>query len=45
MHEYKEFQSWIEEMEDKRKYDLVELVKQECRSFVSVLVASLRSRM
>ena len=45
MYACKEFQLWIEEMEVKNKSDLVRLVKQECRSFSSVLVASLCSRM
>ena len=39
------FQEWIEEMEENDKQDLVKLIKQECRSFASILVTVLRSRL
>ena len=45
MYACKEFQAWIEDMGTKNKTRLIALVKQECRSFSSILVASLRSRL
>ena len=45
MYSCKAFQDWIEDMEVKNKTRLIALVKQECRSFSSILVASLRSRL
>ena len=39
------FQEWMEEMEGKNKSALVRLVKQECRSFASIFVSVLRSRL
>ena len=45
MYACKEFQNWIEDMEGKNKTALIAMVKQECRSFASILVASFRSRL
>ena len=39
------FSEWIDEMLDKGKDRLVKLVKKECRSFCSILVASVRERL
>lgn len=39
------FQEWIEEMLEVGKDDLIKIVKQECRSFSSVLVSSLKERL
>ena len=45
MYACRAFQKWIQDMEVKGKTGLIAVVKQECRSFSSILVASLRSRL
>lgn len=39
------FQEWIQTMTDAGQSDLVKLVKQECRAFASVLIASVKKRL
>ena len=45
MYASRSFQEWIEEMKEEGKHELVRLLKKECRSFASILVKVLRSRM
>ena len=45
MYSCRNFHEWIQEMEVLEKHDLIRLVKQECRSFASIIVRVLRSRL
>ena len=39
------FQAWMQTMTDAGQSELVKLVKQECRAFASVLIASVKKRL
>ena len=45
MYACRNFREWVSDMEEIHKFDLVKLVKRECRAFAGVLVASIKERL